>query len=228
MTHCRTVAWDLVVFDNDGVLVDSERLANGVLAGLLSELWRPTTLQECIDAYLGGSIERVRAIVEAESGRPLPADFEDRYHHELFAAFERGLSPVAGVEAVIDRLEESGTSFCVASSGSHQRVERALRHAGLWDRFAGRVFSADDVARGKPAPDLFLHAASRMGAVPEATVVIEDSPLGVEAARSAGMAVIGFAAVTPRERLGAASVVVETMHDVGAELAAMWIGRSRG
>ena len=222
------MALDLVVFDNDGVLVDSERLANGVLAALLSDLWRPTTLQECIDAYLGGTIERVRAIVEAESGRPLPADFEDRYHRQLFAAFDRGLSPVAGVEAVIERLEEAGTRFCVASSGSHQRVERALRRTGLWERFAGRVFSAEDVARGKPAPDLFLHAASRMGADPAATVVIEDSPLGVEAARSAGMAVIGFAAVTPRERLGAASVVVETMQDVDDELTALWLGPIRG
>ncbi len=211
--------WQLVVFDNDGVLVDSESLANRVLARLLSELWRPTSFEECVESYLGGTIERVRELVEARSGRRLPADFEARYHRDLFAAFDAGLRAVPGAGAVLDRLEESAIPFCVASSGSHERIERALRLTGLWDRFAGRVFSASDVARGKPAPDLFVHAAARMGVAPAETVVVEDSPLGVEAARAAGMAVIGFAAVTPQARLDGASVVVTEMADVAAVLA---------
>lgn len=212
-----------MVFDNDGVLVDSERLANGVLARLLSEFWRPTTLEECVSSYLGGTIERVRCLVEEQSGRPLPADFEDRYYSALFAAFDAGLTAVPGVGTVLDRLEQAAIPYCVASSGSRERIERALRRTGLWVRFRGRpsrVFSADDVTRGKPAPDLFLHAAASMGADPRATVVVEDSPLGVEAARAAGMAVIGFAAVTPPRRLAGAGAVVTTMEEAGAILGA--------
>ncbi len=210
--------WELVVFDNDGVLVDSESLANRVLARLLSEMWRPTSFEECVETYLGGTIERVREMVEARSGQRLPGGFEARYHRDLFAAFDSGLGAVPGAEAVLDRLEEAAIPFCVASSGSHERIERALRLTGLWDRFAGRVFSAGDVARGKPAPDLFLHAAARMGVAPAETVVVEDSPLGVEAARAAGMAVIGFAAVTRPARLAGASAVVSDMVEVAALL----------
>lgn len=211
--------WELVIFDNDGVLVDSERLANEVLARLLTELWRPTTLEECLEEYLGGAIERVRSRVEKESGRPLPPDFEDRYHEDLFAAFDAGLVAVPGVEAILDRLDVTGTPFCVASSGSRERIAKSLRRVGLGQRFEGRAFSAEDVAHGKPAPDLFLHAAARLGADPAATVVVEDSPLGVEAAAAAGMHVIGFAAVTPPSRLERADVVVTTMHEVGAVVA---------
>ncbi|HET6964575.1 MAG TPA: HAD family phosphatase [Acidimicrobiales bacterium] len=211
--------WELVIFDNDGVLVDSERLANKVLAGILSDLWRPTTFDQCVATYLGGTIARVRALVEEESGGPLPSDFEDRYYRELFAAFDSGLAAVRGVTGVVDRLAVAGTRFCVASSGSRQRIERSLRQVGLWDRFQGRAFSAEEVASGKPAPDLFLHAAASTGADPAATVVVEDSPLGVEAALAAGMAVIGFAAVTPPERLAGADAVVTTMEQIGDLLA---------
>lgn len=214
------MAWDLVVFDNDGVLVDSERLANQVLAGLLTELGCPRTFEECVASYLGGTIERVRYLVEEQSGRSLPADFEDRYHRDLFAAFDAGLVAVPGIATVLDRLEDSRTPFCVASSGSRLRIQRALRLVGLWNRFEGRVFSAEEVARGKPAPDLFLHAAASLGADPAASVVVEDSPLGVEAAMAAGMSVVGFAAVTPPERLERAGAVVTTMAEAGALISA--------
>lgn len=214
------VSWELVIFDNDGVLVDSERLANQVLGRLLTEWGRPTTFEECVASYLGGTLERVRTLVEEESGQSLPGDFEDRYHAELFAAFDAGLVAVDGAAAVLDGLEQAATPYCVASSGSRERIRRALQHVGLWTRFDGRVFSAEEVPVGKPAPDLFLHAARRLGAHPEVTVVVEDSPLGVEAARAAGMSVIGFAAVTPAGRLAGADAVARHMTEVGALLAA--------
>ena len=212
--------WELVIFDNDGVLVDSERVANQVLARLLTDVWRPTSFEECVRTYLGGTIERVRAMVEAESGRRLPDGFEDRYHRELFAGFDSGLVAVPGAAAVVEDLVGAGTRFCVASSGTRERIRRTLDQVGLWDRFAGRAFSAEEVPQGKPAPDLFLHAAAAMGADPATTVVVEDSPLGIEAARAAGMAVIGFAAVTPPERLTGAAAVARSMEEVGALLAA--------
>jgi HAD superfamily hydrolase (TIGR01509 family) len=209
------VKWDLVIFDNDGVLVDSERLANRVLSRLLSRLGVPTTFEESVDTYLGGTIDRVRALVETEIGRRLPDDFEDRYYRDVFAAFDAGLAAVEGVVSVLDDLEAAGIRYCVASSGSHERIARSLRQTGLWERFRDRVFSADDVAAGKPEPDLFLHAVARMGADPEASVVVEDSPLGVQAAVAAAIPVIGFAAVTPAERLSGAQGVCADMAAVG-------------
>lgn len=215
------MSWDLVIFDNDGVLVDSERTANQVLARLLTELGHPLTWEDCVSRYLGASVQRVRDLVEQESGRTLPGDFEERYHRDLFAAFENALAAVPGVELVLDHLDRAGLPYCVASSGSRERIRRTLRQVGLWDRFADRAFSAEDVRRGKPAPDLFLHAAAGIGASAANAVVIEDSPLGVEAARRAGMAVIGFAAVTPPERLGDATARVASMDELAAVLAGM-------
>ncbi|MBO0732593.1 MAG: HAD family phosphatase [Acidimicrobiaceae bacterium] len=206
--------WDLVVFDNDGVLVDSEPLANRVLAELLSEVWGPTTIEECVARYMGGSIERVRSMLEASSPRRLPSDFEDRYHRGVFAAFQEGLRATAGVVSVLDQLDRAGIPFCVASSGSPDRIRLSLELVGLWDRFDGRAFSAQDVPRGKPAPDLFLHAAARLGASPSTTVVVEDSPLGIEAALAAGMTAVGFCAVTPSERLGQATYQAADMDAV--------------
>lgn len=204
------------------MLVDSERLANEVLARILGDLWRPVTFEECVSTFLGGTIERVRGIVEEESGRRLPEDFESRYHRELFEAFDEGLAAVPGVAPLLDELQTAGTRFCVASSGSRQRIEKTLRQTGLWDRFDGSMFSAEDVPNGKPAPDLFLQAAGWFGSDATGTVVIEDSPLGVQAALAAGMSVVGYAAVTPPERLAGAGAgaVSTTMEDVAALLRA--------
>lgn len=201
---------DLVIFDNDGVLVDSERLANGILADLLTEAGLPYTLEQAVHEFMGGTMARVRASAEPRLGRPLPADFEDRYHARLFEGFAR-LQPVPGVPEVLDALDRAGTPYCVASSGTRERIQNALTSVGLYERFEGRVFSAQDVEHGKPAPDLFLHAAGSTGIDPDRCVVVEDSPLGVEAAGAAGMYVIGFAAMTPADRLAAADVVVDEM-----------------
>lgn len=201
---------ELVIFDNDGVLVDSERLANGILAGLLTEYGLPYTLDQAVHEFMGGTMARVRASAEPRLGHALPAEFEDRYHAQLFEAFA-GLTAVSGVPEVLDALDAAGTPYCVASSGTHERIKTALTTVGLYDRFGGRVFSAQDVEHGKPAPDLFLHAARSCGAEPARCTVVEDSPLGVEAAGAAGMRVIGYAAMTPADRLAAADAVVDEM-----------------
>ncbi len=208
----------LVVFDNDGVLVDSERLANGVLAEVLTEMGAPTTVEASIYRYMGGTMVRVRQLVLADGVR-LPGEFEAEYHRRVFAAFERELNAVPGVVGVLDQLERAGVATCVASSGTHERIDLAHRVTGLTGRFEGRVFSAEDVAHGKPAPDLFLHAAAGCGVEPAACVVVEDSPLGVEAARAAGMRVLGFAAMTAPARLAAADVVFTSMHELPGLLA---------
>jgi HAD superfamily hydrolase (TIGR01509 family) len=194
--------FDLVIFDNDGVLVDSEWLANGILAELLSEAGLPSTREECIAEHMGSTMGRVRKIAEDRLGRPLPADLEDRYYERLFAAFRTTLTAVPGV---VDALRQLTMPTCVASSGTHDRIRLALTATGLLSRFDGRIFSAQDVARGKPAPDLFLHAAKSLGVRPERCAVVEDSPLGVEAANRAGMTAFGFARMTPPGRLQAAA-----------------------
>jgi HAD superfamily hydrolase (TIGR01509 family) len=190
--------FDLVIFDNDGVLVDSEWLANGVLAGLLTEYGLPCTREDCIRDYMGSTMGRVRAMAEARLGRALPRDLEDRYHEQLFVAFRTELTAIPGVHEVVTALT---IPTCVASSGTRERIRLALTKTGLYPLFDGRMFSAQDVARGKPDPDLFLHAARAMGVAPGRCAVIEDSPLGVEAANRAAMTAFGFARMMPAERL---------------------------
>ena len=190
--------FDLVIFDNDGVLVDSEWHANGILADLLCEAGLPSTRESCIAEYMGSTMARVREIAEVRLGRALPRDLEDRYHARLFDAFRTQLTAVPGVTDALTRIV---IPTCVASSGTHERIRLALTTTGLLPRFDGRIFSAQDVARGKPEPDLFLHAAKSLGVRPAHCAVIEDSPLGVEAANRAGMTAFGFARMMPAERL---------------------------
>ena len=198
--------YDLVIFDNDGVLVDSEPISNRLLAGYLTELGHPTSYEDSLRDYMGGAMHRVHDLVLERTGRRLPSDFDDVFHARVFAAFERELEPVPGAVDVLEKLAADGAAYCVASSGSHQRIRTGHRKAGL-DRWFDdeRIFSSQDVGRGKPAPDLFLHAAARMGVAPERCVVVEDSPLGVRAAVAAGMDVYGFTAMTPAEKLDGAT-----------------------
>ncbi|MFJ8186025.1 HAD family hydrolase [Streptomyces sp. NPDC096105] len=198
--------YDLVIFDNDGVLVDSEPISNRHLAAYLTELGHPTTYEDSIRDYMGSAMHRVHDLIEERTGQRLPADFDDVFHARVFAAFERELKPVPGVADVLEELEADGVPYCVASSGSHERIRVGHRAAGL-DRWFddGRIFSSQDVGRGKPAPDLFLYAAERMGTAPERCVVVEDSPLGVQAAVAAGMDVYGFTGTTPAEKLSGAT-----------------------
>jgi HAD superfamily hydrolase (TIGR01509 family) len=194
------MAYELVIFDCDGVLVDSEPTSNRILAERLTAIGLPTTTEESMRDFMGRSWKWGLGQIEARLGRPVPDDFSARYHEELFAAFERDLRAVPGIEAALDRIE---LPTCVASSGAHDRIRAALRPAGLLERFEGRIFSATDVERGKPAPDLFLHAAREMGAAPGRCVVIEDAVAGVQAGRAAGMDVLGYTALTDPQALRA-------------------------
>jgi HAD superfamily hydrolase (TIGR01509 family) len=201
------MALELVIFDCDGVLVDSEPISNRILAQRLSAIGLPTTIEDSYRDYMGRSWATCAALIEERLGHPLPPDFADAFHAEVFAAFERELVPVEGVEEAIDAFE---VPTCVASSGAHERIRRALTVTGLLERFDGRIFSATEVERGKPAPDLFLLAARRMGAAPGRCAVVEDSPAGVQAARAAGMAVFGYAGRTPAALLQEAGARVFT------------------
>ncbi|MEU3552021.1 HAD family hydrolase [Streptomyces longwoodensis] len=207
--------YDLVIFDNDGVLVDSEPLSNRHLAAYLTELGHPTTYEDSIRDYMGSAMHRIHDLVLERTGQRLPADFDDVFHARVFAAFERELKPVAGVTEVLERLRAEGVPYCVASSGSHERIRVGHRVTGL-DRWfdEGRIFSSQDVGRGKPAPDLFLHAAREMGVAPQRCIVVEDSPLGVQAAVAAGMDVVGFTAMTPAEKLAGAGKVFADMGEL--------------
>ncbi|MGW7086039.1 HAD family hydrolase [Streptomyces sp. NPDC054871] len=209
------MGYDLVIFDNDGVLVDSEPLSNTILAAYLTELGHPTTYEDSLRDYMGAAVHRVHDLVLERSGQRLPEDFDVTFHARVFAAFERELQPVAGTVDVLEKLAADGVPYCLASSGSHERIRVGHRRTGL-DRWFGdeRIFSAEDVGRGKPAPDLFLYAAERMGVAPERCVVIEDSPLGVKAAVAAGMDVYGFTAMTPAERLSGATELFGDMAEL--------------
>jgi len=181
---------DLVIFDCDGVLVDSEPLANAVLAEALTAEGLPTTLAESVERYTGLSMRSVVERAEASLGRALPFDFVDRVQAETFAAFRRDLHPVPGVREV---LEEIDLPVCVASSGALDKIALSLSVTDLDRYFDGHIFSATMVPRGKPFPDLFLHAAAGMGMEAGRCAVIEDSVPGVRAAAAAGMRVLGYA-----------------------------------
>lgn len=212
--------YDLVIFDNDGVLVDSEPISNRLLAAYLTELGYPTSYEDSIRDYMGSAMHRVHDLVEERTGERLPAEFDDVFHGRVFAAFERELQAVGGVVDVLEKLAAGEVPYCVASSGSHERIRVGHRTTGL-DRWFDeeRIFSSQDVGKGKPAPDLFLYAAERMGVAPGRCVVVEDSPLGVQAALAAGMDVVGFTAMTPAAKLAGATQLFSRMEELAGLLA---------
>jgi len=189
----------LVLFDCDGVLVDSERLLVKVDAEVYARLGWPVSEAEIVERFLGRTHAFVTEEIERHIGRALPAGWEEEFRPLYAAAVERDLRPVPGVVEALDRIP---WPTCVASGGSHRKMRMTLGKTGLLARFEGRIFSAEDVARGKPAPDLFLHAARAMGAAPADCVVVEDSLPGLEAARAAGMRSLAYAGgLVPAERL---------------------------
>jgi HAD superfamily hydrolase (TIGR01509 family) len=209
----------LVIFDCDGVLVDSERLAVRVEAAVLAELGWPLSQAEVIERFMGRSQAFMLQAIQERLGGRLPDGWQDLLDRRYRAAFDAELTPVDGVVEALDRI---ATPTCVASGGSHEMLRHQLGLTGLYERFEGRIFSAAEVAEGKPAPDLFLHAAARMGAEPAACAVVEDSRYGVQAARAAGMRAFGYTGgMTPPERLaGPGTVLFDDMRRLPDLLAA--------
>ncbi|WP_285362962.1 HAD family hydrolase [Microbacterium sp. LMC-P-041] len=196
---------DLVIFDCDGVLVDSERLSIEVDRRVLADLGWELSSDEIVHRFVGRSAAYFRSEIESFLGSPLRDDWEATYQPWYVAAFAE-LIAVDGVEHALDEIV---TATCVASSGTHAKIRRTLGMTGLLPRFEGRIFSVEDVVVGKPAPDLFLHAAHRLGVHPEHCAVVEDSRFGVRAARAAGMRVYGYAGgLTPAEWLEQEGAVV--------------------
>jgi HAD superfamily hydrolase (TIGR01509 family) len=191
----------LVIFDCDGVLVDSEPVATRTLGQVLRELGLDLTQEQIFQHFVGYSLPHVLRVVESMLGRPPPENFLRDLQARTFAAFKTELRAMPGIEEALDRLR---VPFCVASSGDHEKMSTTLGITGLLPRFAGRIFSVTQVARGKPFPDVYLFAAQQLRAEPSACVVVEDTPPGVQAGVAAGMTVFGFCAHTPEEKLKAA------------------------
>ncbi len=210
----------LVIFDNDGVLVDSESLSSSTLARVLNGFGVPATPAQCRRDFTGFPVTLVRTVVEARMRAVLPVSFEAVYAGELAEVFGHELGPSAGVPALLDVLDERGIAYCVASNGTRQRLEMSLRAAGLLARFAGRLFSVEQVARPKPAPDLFLAAAGTLGIAPAECLVVEDTPTGIAAANAAGMFAWAPASTYPADELPGAGRISPTMADLGRELRA--------
>ena len=215
-----TRPFDLVIFDCDGVLVDSERISSREFSALLRELGLEFTMAEMFDTFMGNSMQRCMDIVTERLGKAPPNDLLSRYHANMQRALTRELQPVPGIAALLDVLDAAELPYAVASNGEHAKMQTTLGVTGLLHRFEGRRFSAMDVAHPKPAPDLFLHAARRMGVEPTRCVVIEDSPLGVQGACAAGMTVVGYADLMPAVRLEAAgaSMIVEELSALSSVL----------
>ena len=197
-----------VLLDCDGVLVDSERLSIEVDRQVLAELGWDLSLEEIVERFVGRSDEHFEREVARHLGATPPAGWAQRSELRHRAAYAAGLRPVDGV---VEALDAIALPTCVASSGSRDKMAYTLGLTGLLDRFEGRLFSATEVAHGKPAPDLFLHAARSMGWPPGSCVVVEDSSAGVDAALAAGMRAIAYAGgVTPAGRLARAGVTLLT------------------
>ncbi len=190
------------------MLVDSERLAVKIDVEVLAQLGWAITEAEVIERFVGLSDATIRREIEAHTGRRLAEDWEREFQQVYRAAFAAELTAVDGIADALDRIT---SQTCVASSGTHDKMRFTLGLTGLLPRFEGRMFSVSEVERGKPAPDLYLHAAARMGVAPAACAVVEDSRFGVEAARAAGMRAFGYAGgLTPASRLAAPGAVVFT------------------
>jgi HAD superfamily hydrolase (TIGR01509 family) len=201
--------FDLVIFDCDGVVVDSERASHDVFGAFIRSLGANLTDEEMHEHFLGRRLVECVAIVERITGRPVPPDALDRYKVERNRVLREQVEPIEGIRDVLEGLK---IPYCIASSGDHDKMRVTLGTTNLLSFFEGRVFSATEVPNGKPAPDVFLLAAERMGAKPERTAVIEDSVNGVLAGCAAGMTVFGFAGFVPAEKLIEAGAAATFTH----------------
>jgi HAD superfamily hydrolase (TIGR01509 family) len=207
--------FDLVIFDCDGVLVNSEEVANEVFADVLLQVCGiEFTLEDMFDTFVGHSRAQCLDKIEVMLGEPPPAELDQRYQNDINQALKESVAAIEGIESV---LRDLAIPFCVASSGSHDKMQMTLGQTGLIDLFDGNIFSTSEVERGKPHPDIYLHAATTMGGYrAERCLVIEDSPIGVSGAVAAGMRVFGFAELMPAHKLEAsgAHLVFDNMHDL--------------
>lgn len=180
-----------VIFDMDGCLVDSEPLSLEILAAMMTAEGLPASPDDLRKRFLGVSIQSIVSHVSDALGRDLPG-FADRFEDRLIARYPAELRVIPGIFGVLDGLDAQGIAVAIATGSSVRRLHLTLQVAGLAGRFGANVFSADQVPHGKPAPDLFLLAAGRLGIAPAACAVMEDSPHGIAGARAAGMRAVGF------------------------------------
>lgn len=189
-TPLKSANIELIIFDCDGVLVDSEGLSKRVLLQMLAGLGVVASDAYFDQHFLGRSYEAVTASIYNDYGVTLPAAFQQEYQTELLQVFAQELRPTNALTQMLEKLQ---LPYCVATSSSPNRVDFALKSTNLIHYFEGRIFTASEVKNGKPAPDLFLHAAKKMGIAAQNCLVVEDSQAGIEAGLAANMHVIKYA-----------------------------------
>jgi HAD superfamily hydrolase (TIGR01509 family) len=199
--------WQLVIFDCDGVLVNSEPISNRIMAEVLTENGLPMSLEDCYTHFMGRTMSDCVDILARRFGHSVAGDFVAQVRERTLEALRVEIEPVPGIAAALARI---ALPSCVASSGQMVKMRTTLQATGLLDHFGDRLFSAAGMERGKPHPDIFLHAAAAMGAEPHACAVVEDSPVGVQAGIAAGMTVFGYAALSDREALAGAGARIFT------------------
>jgi HAD superfamily hydrolase (TIGR01509 family) len=214
----KTRRFDLVAFDCDGVLVDSEPVTCGVLADMLCELGWQVSLEETIRLFVGRLVRDEIDMIARHASKPVPADFYPQFVARRNAALEAGIEPVRNIHAAVEALADAGTAFCVASGADRAKMQLTLGKTGLLPYFDGKLFSGMEVARTKPAPDVYLLAAETMGVPPSRCVVIEDTPTGIAAGLAAGMTVFGYAERMDPQRLleAGAALVFDDMAQLPA------------
>ncbi|AWM26026.1 hydrolase [Sinorhizobium fredii USDA 205] len=209
----------LVIFDCDGVLVDSEPISLGVLVEVLDAAGVSMTTEEASERFLGRSLQSMSAILHDEYGLATDTAFLEAMRMRLYARFRQELKAVPGIRQAVEQLD---AACCVASSSQPERIRLSLTVTGLIDLFEPHIFSATMVTHGKPAPDLFLHASAQMGYAPANCIVVEDSPAGIEAAKAAGMRVFAFAGASharnERHRQALANLDPDVLFDDMGEL----------
>jgi HAD superfamily hydrolase (TIGR01509 family) len=188
----------LVIFDCDGVLVDSELITNRVFAQMLNELGIEMSLADMFERFVGRSMQQCLEILANLLGRPVPQHFVEEFQTRSATALKSELKAVPDIDMVLAAMR---VPYCVASSGTHEKMHTTLGITGLLPQFRGKMYSVTEVAQSKPFPDVFLHAARQHGVMPADCAVIEDTPTGVRAGVAAGMTVFGYCALTPKQRL---------------------------
>jgi len=206
---------DLVIFDCDGVLVDSEIIANEILRQALVDCGLHLTIDGVMAEFVGLSMSSVVIKAQKMLDQALPDGFLNNLQEKTFAAFADSLEPVTAIEDVLQALSKMPQKICVASSGSFEKMDLTLGHTGLKDYFQGHIYSASQVKRGKPYPDIYLYAAAQMDCDPARCLVIEDSLPGVKGAVAAGMEVLAYSVRGQDKKLAVAGgMVISSLHDV--------------